>query len=140
MELKEFSILYLVINNIELFEKNIELLADLNLYSPICKDFLNKIVDFLTDNNEDKKNFNESDFIKNEFSDLIKKIKLLAPIKFILKSKNDEEKLLKIFNEIVLDIEKFDNLQKIEFLEKKLIEDMNEETFKELLELKKQVN
>ena len=43
VELKEFSILYLIINNLHVFEKRIELLSELKLYTEICVDFLNKI-------------------------------------------------------------------------------------------------
>ena len=47
---------------------------------------------------------------------------------------------MKIYEEMVQEINKFDIGHKIEFLEKKLINDMTEENFKELLELKKQAN
>ena len=65
---------------------------------------------------------------------------ILAPIKFILKIKKKEEDLLKIYEEMVQEIGKFDISHRIEFLEKKLIDDMNNETFQELLDLKNQVN
>ena len=45
VELKEFSILYLIINNLNVFEKKIELLSELKLYTKICIEFLNKIID-----------------------------------------------------------------------------------------------
>ena len=45
-----------------------------------------------------------------------------------------------MYNEIVQELSKFNVSKKIEFLEKKLINDMTEENFKELLELKKQAN
>jgi len=50
VELKEFSILYLIINNLNIFEKKIELLSELKLYTKICVEFLNKIIDLLTSN------------------------------------------------------------------------------------------
>ena len=72
--------------------------------------------------------------------DLINKVNLMAPIKFILKTNKNEQELLNMYNEIVQELSKFNVSKKIEFLEKKLINDMTEENFKELLELKKQVN
>ena len=48
--------------------------------------------------------------------------------------------MLKIYDEMVQEINKFDIGHKIEFLEKKLIDDMNNETFQELVDLKNQVN
>jgi hypothetical protein len=41
---------------------------------------------------------------------------------------------------MVQEIGMFDISHRIEFLEKKLIDDMNNETFQELLDLKNQVN
>jgi len=140
IELKEFSILYLIINNLDIFEKKIELIAKLNLYSPLCKEFLKKIVNYLADRDFNKTNFNNLEFVRNDFADLINKINILTPIKFILKIKKKEEDLLKIYEEMVQEISKFDISHRIEFLEKKLIDDMNNETFQELLDLKNQVN
>ena len=71
---------------------------------------------------------------------MINKINILTPIKFILKIKKKEEDLLKIYEEMVHEIGMFDISHRIEFLEKKLIDDMNNETFQELLDLKNQVN
>ena len=45
-----------------------------------------------------------------------------------------------MYNEIVQELSKFNVSKKIEFLEKKLIDDMNNETFQELLDLKNQVD
>jgi len=84
--------------------------------------------------------FNNLEFVRNDFADLVNKINILTPIKFILKIKKKEEDLLKIYEEMVQEIGKFDISHRIEFLEKKLIDDMNNETFQELLDLKNQVN
>ena len=45
-----------------------------------------------------------------------------------------------IFHEISQDLKKFELNQKIDILEKKMIKDMSEETYKELLDLKRQAN
>ena len=140
IELKEFSILYLIINNLDIFEKKIELISKLNLYSPLCKEFLKKIINYLADGDFNKTNFNNLEFVRNDFADLVNKINILTPIKFILKIKKKEEDLLKIYEEMIQEIGKFDISLRIEFLEKKLIDDMNNETFQELLDLKNQVN
>ena len=140
IELKEFSILYLIINNLDIFEKKIELISKLSLYSPLCKEFLKKIINYLADGDFNKINFNNLEFVRNDFADLVNKINILTPIKFILKIKKKEEDLLKIYEEMVQEIGMFDISHRIEFLEKKLIDDMNNETFQELLDLKNQVN
>ena len=140
IELKEFSILYLILNNFELFKKKLELIAELNLYSPICKEFLREIIEYSSKKNSGIIEFNNLDIVKNKFADLINKVNLMAPIKFILKTNKNEQELLNMYNEIVQELSKFNVSKKIEFLEKKLINDMTEKNFKELLELKKQIN
>ena len=71
---------------------------------------------------------------------MINDINAFAPIKFIAKIKKDDDEMLLIFEEINNDIKKFELNQKIDSLEKKMIQDMNEKTYKELLDLKKQAN
>ena len=90
IELKEFSILYLIINNLDIFEKKIGLISELNLYSPMCKEFIKKITNYLANGRFDKTKFNNLEFIRNDFADLVNKINILAPIKFILKTKKKE--------------------------------------------------
>ena len=48
--------------------------------------------------------------------------------------------MLLIFEEINSDLKKIELNQKIESLEKKMIQNMTEETYKELLDLKNQAN
>ena len=48
--------------------------------------------------------------------------------------------MLSIFDEISKDLKKFELNERIDNLEKKMIKNMNEETYKELLDLKKQAN
>lgn len=140
VKLKEFSILYLIINNLNIFEKKIELLSELKLYSKICIEFLNKIIEYIISKNSyDIKNVKEK-FKQTEYFDLIEDINILAPVKFITKIKNDESEMLLIFEEIAKDLEKFEINNKIDTLEKKMIKNMSEETYEELLALKRQIN
>ena len=92
-----------------------------------------------------KKKFNKkSSFVKifeqTKYYNLIQSIDALAPIKFIIEKKKDENEILLIYEEIVNDLKKIGVNQEIHALEKKLMQDMNEETYKELLNLKKQAN
>jgi hypothetical protein len=64
----------------------------------------------------------------------------LAPVKFITEIKKNDDEILLIFDEINNDLKKFELNQKIDNLEKKMIQNMNEETYKELLDLKRQAN
>ncbi len=140
VELKEFSILYLIINNLNVFEKKIELLSELKLYTKICVEFLNKIINLLTSNKTHEINTFKEKFEQTEYFNLINDINTFAPVKFIAEIKKDENEMLLIFEEINKDLKKFELNQKIDSLEKKMIQNMNEETYKELLDLKRQAN
>ena len=140
VELKEFSILYLIINNLNVFEKKIELLSELKLYTKICVEFLNKIIDLLTSNKTYETNTFKEKFKQTKYFNLINDINAFAPVKFITEIKKDNDEMLLIFEEINNDLKKFALNQKIDSLEKKMIQNMNEETYKELLDLKKQAN
>ena len=140
VELKEFSILYLIINNLNVFEKKIELLSELKLYTKICIEFLNKIIDLLILNKTYETNTLKEKFKQTKYFNLINDINAFAPVKFIAKIKKDNDEMLLIFEEINNDLKKFELNQKIDNLEKKMIQNMNEETYKELLDLKRQAN
>ena len=140
VELKEFSILYLIINNLNVFEKKIELLSELKLYTKICIEFLNKIIDLLILNKTYETNTFKEKFKQTKYFNLINDINAFAPVKFIVEIKKDNDEMLLIFEEINNDLKKFELNQKIDSLEKKMIQDMNEETYKELLDLKRQAN
>ena len=71
---------------------------------------------------------------------LINDINTFAPVKFIIEMKENKEQILLIFEETVKDLKKFEINEKINVLEKKMIKEMNEETYEELLNLKKQAN
>ena len=65
---------------------------------------------------------------------------LFRSVKFITEIKKNDDQILLIFDEIKNDLKKFELNQKIDNLEKKMIQNMNEETYKELLDLKRQAN
>jgi len=51
---------------------------------------------------------------------------------------NDDQKILEIFAEIIQDLKNYELEQRISELESKFSEDMSENTFNEIKELKKQ--
>ena len=132
--------LYLIINNLHVFEKKIELLSELKLYTEICVDFLNNIIEFLSSDQTLEIYSLKEKFKHTKYLSLINDINAFAPVKFITEIKKNNEEILLIFDEINNDLKKFKLNQKIDNLEKKMIQNMNEETYKELLDLKRQVN
>ena len=141
IELKEFSILYIIINNLSIFQKKIELLSKLNLQTKICSEFLEEIIKLLSSNKFLlETNYLKEKFRKTKYSNLINDINTLVPSKFISEEKKSENEILLFFDEIVAQLKKFELNEKIDILEEKMIKDMSEETYRELLDLKKQAN
>jgi len=137
-ELKEFSILFLIMNNLEIFRKNIELISKVNFDSKILLEFKEKLIDFLLKEEFfDKKEISTINFDK-KFNDIIDIINLNAPVKIIINNKNEDE-IVCLFNEIVDEIEKIKLREKIEFLEDKVSLNLDEKLYSELLSLRTQL-
>ena len=69
------------------------------------------------------------------------KINKFAPIKYILKSKsNDEYEIFELLEDISRDLINYDLEFRIQELESKFSKDLSEATFNELKELKKKQN
>ena len=135
VELKEFSLIYLVVNNLNLMRDHIHLLKDIKLFSQVNKQIFEKIVFKLNLEN------NLSIDQLNIDIQLIEKITKFAPVKHILQKKNNKDhEVLEIFEDIVRDLNNYDLEFRIQELESKFSKDLSETTFNELKELKKKQN
>ena len=137
-ELKEFSILFLVINNLDIFRRNIELISEVMFSSNSMMTFKQKLINYLVSEKFfDRKKLQLEDF-EEEYIDIVNLININAPVKIIAKNKNKEEIIL-IFNEIVSEIKKIDLRKRIESLEDKVSLNLNEKLYSELLSLRNQL-
>jgi DNA primase len=137
-ELKEFSILFLIINNPDIFRKNIELISKVSFNNNLLLQFKDKLVDFLVaEEFFDKKKITNSDF-GEKFNKTIDLINANAPVKIIVNNKNEEEIVI-MFNEIIDEIKKINLRTKIEFLEDKVSINLDENLYSELLSLRTQL-
>ena len=138
IELKEFSILFLVINNLDIFRSNIELISEITFFNDLMNEFKQKLIDYLlSENFFDRKIIKLEDF-EQKFKDVINLININAPIKIICKNKNEKEIIL-IFNEIINEIKKIHLSKKIESLEDKISLNLDEKLYSELLSLRNQL-
>tara|TARA_B100000029_G_scaffold243245_1_gene240496 strand:- start:1568 stop:3355 length:1788 start_codon:yes stop_codon:yes gene_type:complete len=137
-ELKEFSILFLIINNLDLFMKDIEAISEITFSSSIMLKLKQKLVeDMLSDSfQEDKKIILDESY--NQFKDIINKINLNAPVKMIAKNKKKDEILI-MFNEIMSEIKTINLKEKIDSLESKVSANLDEKLYSELLSLRNQL-
>ncbi len=135
VELKEFSLLYLIMNNLKLIRENIHLVENVKLFTEVNKQIFYKIISKIKSNIEIDINNLEID------NQLIEKINKFAPIKYILKNKtqNDNE-IFALLDDVNRDLNNYDLEFRIQELESRFSKDMSETTFNELKELKKKQN
>ena len=137
-ELKEFSILFLVMKNLDLFRKNIELISEIDFSTNEVNLFKKKLIDYLlSEKFFDKKEIKIGDF-DEKFKNIINRINDNAPIKIIHKNKSDAD-IISIFNEILKEIKKIELRKKIESLEDKVSLNLDEGLYTELLTLRNQL-
>ncbi len=131
VELKEFSLLYLMYNNLSLFQKNLHLVENIKMFTQINIKIFNSIINKLKTN--DKLTIEDLNLDKQ----LLDKINKFAPIKHIIenKPKNDSQ-VIELLDDISKDLFNYDLELRIQELESKFSKDMSETTFNQLKELK----
>ena len=135
VELKEFSLLYLMINSLNILQENINLLDDIKMFTVENKTIFNSITEKLKI--EEKLHLEDLD-LDNQ---IIDKINRFAPIKHILKNKiNNDFEIIEILEDIKRDLNNYDLEFRIQELESRFSKDFSEDTFNELKELKKRQN
>jgi len=135
VQLKEFSLLYLVMNNLTLLQSNIHLLENIKLFTNVNKLIFEIIIEKLKSGEQ----IQAEDL--NLDKQLLDKINKFAPIKHILKNKSDNEnEVIELLDDIARDLNNFDLEFRIQELESKFSRDLSEATFNELKELKKKQN
>ena len=135
VELKEFSLLYLVMNNLNLLQTNIHLIENIKLFTGVNKKIFELIIEKLKSG---KQITIENLKLDNQ---LLEKINKFAPIKHILKNQaGDDQKTIELLEDISRDLMNYDLEFRIQELESKFSVDMSETTFNELKELKKKQN
>ena len=131
----EFSILYIILNYFKIASEKLEELSEIKFLSEKNEILKNTIIEGLTEGNHDDIQVK----IYAEYKKLIEEIKENSNIQMILKEKNEED-IKDLLNELILDSKEQNNLKKIESLEKKLINNLDESSYSELIKLKSQLN
>jgi DNA primase len=135
VELKEFSLLYLTMNNLNLLQSNIHLIENIKLFTEVNKKIFELIIDKLKSGEQITIDDLDLD------NQLLEKINKFAPIKHILKNQaGNDQKIIELLEDISRDLMNYDLEFRIQELESKFSVDMSESTFNELKELKKKQN
>ena len=132
IEIKEFSFLYLILENVKLLELKNELIKNVKIYAQE-----NKLVfDEILSKFEKGETIGKNDL--NLDKQLIERIYKFASVKHIVENnKNDVQKMTEILEEIAKDLKYFELELRIQDLESKFSKDFSENTFNEINELKK---
>ena len=132
IEIKELSLLYIILNNLDFFYHRLDLLENLLFFSKE-----NKVLFQLVEQSLKDGKYNDIDIDKN-FLDNINKY---ATVKHIIKKDdNNYSKLSEIFEDIKKDLKTYSLELRIQELESKFAQDFNQNTFDEIRRLKKEQN
>ena len=135
VELKEFSLLYLLITNLKLMQENIHLIENIKLFTEVNKQIFEKIISKLKSPEQITTKELDIDI------QLIEKINKFTPIKYILRNKdNNANEVIELLEDISRDLNNYDLEFRIQELESKFSKDLSEATFNKLKELKKKQN
>ena len=136
IQIIEFSILSIVLNYIELASKKLEELSEIEFLSEKNESLKNDIIFSLTEGNNRGTISTE---INLKYDKVIQEISENSNIQIIIKNKTDQE-ILEFIEELIQDHKEQTNLRKIESLEQKLINNLDESSYSELIKLKSQLN
>ena len=135
IQIIEFSLLFIILNYFKIASRKIEELINIKFISEKNQSLKNTIVDLISNGDENELNHK----INSDFKNLANEIKENSNIQLITKDKTDQE-ISFLFDELILDLKEQNNLRKIESLEKKLINNLDENSYSELIKLKSQLN
>jgi len=134
--LKEFSILYIMINYPLAIESKIEDIAEV-IFSSLDNENLKKdLINSLLNVPSDKLNLEK---VLKTHANLVKEISLNSNLKIILNKKNTDE-VCEILNEILNEIKEVKQTKQIESLESKLLNNLDEKSYLELIKAKNELN
>ncbi len=136
IQILEFSILFIILEYPEIVSNKVEELFHLEFLSDKNELFKKIIIKQIL---EGKSKEELTLKIKDEFQKLLEEIKENSNIQIITKHKN-EQQILEIIDEMISEYKEQNNLKKIESLEKKLINNLDESSYSELVKLKSQLN
>ena len=136
IQIKEFSILFIMLNYSDIVLKKIEELSKIIFLSEKNEILKKSIISSILEG-QDKKTIKLK--IEADYKKLIEEIEENSSIQIIVKAKNTDA-ILELLIELLAELKELHSLKKIESLEKKLINNLDENSYSELVKLKNQLN
>ena len=132
----EFSILFLILNYFNISSKRLDELSEIEFVSGKNESLKKTIISAYNSKNDESTVRAQ---IEEDYKNLIKEIRENSNIQLIVKGKEEDE-ILFLLDEFINDFKEQNNLRKIESLEKKLLNNLDENSYSELIKLKSQLN
>ena len=136
IQIIEFSILFIILNYLDIASKKLEDLSEIEFLAEKNESLKKEITNYLSEGN-DKQFINDK--ISVSYEKIIREIKENSNIQIIIKNKSEDD-ILSLLDELIQDHKEQTNLRKIESLEEKLINNLDESSYSELIKLKSQLN
>ena len=135
-EIKEYSILFIMLNYPELISPRIEIFKDILFSSKSLNSLKSELVDLINSKNLDENSFKS---LQDKYPNLLKDISQNSFIKNIF-LKKDSNQQIELLNEILKELNEIKFSKKIDKLESKLMKDFDEQSYSDLIELKSKIN
>ena len=135
-EIKEYSILYIMLNFPKIILPRSAIFNDLSFSSKSLNDLKTELIKLIV---EDKFNDKNIEIMKVKYPRLIQDINQNSFIKSIF-LKKDEGQQIDLLNEILKELNEIKFSKRIDELENKLMKDFDEKSYSDLMELKSQRN
>ena len=135
-EIKEYSILYIMYNYPKIISPRIEIFQDINFSSKSLNTLKAELLDLVSTGKFDENNILN---FKKKYSNLINDINQNSVIKNIFLKKNENQQV-ELLNETLKELNEIKFSKKIDKLEEKLMDNFDEKSYSDLIELKKQIN
>ena len=136
IQIIEFSILFIVLNYLEIALKKLESLSEIEFMSEDNESLKKEITSYIIEGDNKEIVYKK---INTSYDKILKEINENSNIHIIVKNKNDEE-VSNLLDDLIKDHKEQSNLRKIESLEQKLINNLDESSYTELIKLKNQLN
>jgi len=136
IQIIEFAILFIILNYLQIASKKLEELSKIEFLNEKNEVFKDLLLNSITNENDQKSLESKIDL---GFGEIVEEINKNSNIQLIIKNKSEQD-ILDLLDELIKDHKDQANLKKIESLEQKLINNLDENSYSEFIKLKSQLN
>ena len=136
IQIIEFSILFIFLNYFDLALKKLEDLSKLKFISEKNESLKSFIINLSSEGSKKEAIYSK---INANFSNIVNEINENSNIQIITRNRSDQD-ISDLLDELLQDHKEQSNLKKIESLEQKVINNLDENSYSELIKLKSQIN